>query len=959
MYEAPFSFFLLLLVVFKLLTMIGNLRNCLLLSFFVSFSLLNASKLIAGTDFFLKNYSKQEYKAASQNWSVTQGSDGYMYFANTSGLLEFDGITWTLYPSPNGGIIRTVAVDRNNLIFTAGYRELGYWKRNMQGRLEYFSLKTSIEKDFAANEEFWNVITQNNKVYFQSFSKIYIYDYKKFELLQPEGFVNSISDGGDKIFVNIMDRGVYQVSGTQITPFLVDNYFKQKEIRFVISLQSGLKLIATASDGIQKYDGQKLEIWNKVQNDYFRKNIINRFCLSADGQVIVGTILDGISVFDQAGNLLQRFNKENGLQNNTVLGVYSDVNRNIWIALDKGIDFISFSSDPSYSIVERKELGAVYSAAVYRDKLYLGTNQGLYFRSVHNSGEPFSLVPETQGQIWDCKVIDDRLFVSHNRGIFEIRGDHIKITQTPGAFTIVENPLKPNTLVQSTYSNLLFYRKENDQWNRDKTIFKFNDLIRYLEIDHLGNYWAGHMYRGIFRLKFDNRDSLIYNHYYGNSAFGKDNNIHVFKVEGRIVFTTDEKLFTFDDLKDTIVEYASLNEKLGEFRRASRIVAAPEDRYWFITNQSFGLFEIQNSSVKKIKEYPATLFNNQLVTGYENIFPINKSKAILCLENGYALLNADTISPASLISMKKPELRRFSISGNNDQFTDLPVDGNGFRVHFNRNNLHLQFSFPFFSSNKVKYQSFIAGLDQHWSDPIDEPIFSFKRIPTGHYTIQIRAINTWGEVSQEFITKLDILPPWYLSVIAYVCYILAAIGGLLLFRKRIIAKTRLKESREREEQERELIRLRNEKLQAELSFKSSELASSTMAIIKKNEFLMDVKEILRNQKEQLGTRYPDKYYDTLVRKIDDNMGSVDDWKVFEANFERAHEQFMKTLKDNYPDLTPSDLRLCAFLRMNLSSKEIAPLLGISVRGVENHRYRLRKRLNLDADSNLTEFMIKL
>lgn len=153
------------------------------------------------------------------------------------------------------------------------------------------------------------------------------------------------------------------------------------------------------------------------------------------------------------------------------------MNRNIWIALDKGIDFISFSWNPSYSIVERKELGAVYSAAVYRDKLYLGTNQGLYFRSVHNSCEPFSLVRRTQGQIWDCKVIDDRLFVSHNRGIFEIRGDHIKITQTPGAFTIVENPLKPNTVVQSTYSNLLFYRKENDQWNRDKTIFKFNDLI--------------------------------------------------------------------------------------------------------------------------------------------------------------------------------------------------------------------------------------------------------------------------------------------------------------------------------------------------------------------------------------------------------------------------------------------------------------------------------------------------
>jgi DNA-binding CsgD family transcriptional regulator len=132
-----------------------------------------------------------------------------------------------------------------------------------------------------------------------------------------------------------------------------------------------------------------------------------------------------------------------------------------------------------------------------------------------------------------------------------------------------------------------------------------------------------------------------------------------------------------------------------------------------------------------------------------------------------------------------------------------------------------------------------------------------------------------------------------------------------------------------------------------------------MSIIKKNEFLIDVKEMLKNQKEQLGSRYPDKYYDNLVQKIDNNMSSQDEWKVFEANFERAHEQFMKTLKDNYEDLTPSDLRLCAFLRMNLASKEIAPLMGISLRGVENHRYRLRKKLNLEADHNLTEFIIRL
>ena len=105
------------------------------------------------------------------------------------------------------------------------------------------------------------------------------------------------------------------------------------------------------------------------------------------------------------------------------------------------------------------------------------------------------------------------------------------------------------------------------------------------------------------------------------------------------------------------------------------------------------------------------------------------------------------------------------------------------------------------------------------------------------------------------------------------------------------------------------------------------------------------------------SRFPDKYYLQLVKKIDENIASHDDWKTFETNFERAHEEFIKKLKAGHPKLTPHDLRLCAYLRMNLSSKEIAPLLGISVRGLENHRYRLRKKMGLDVDANLNEVMM--
>jgi DNA-binding CsgD family transcriptional regulator len=935
----------------------ATMRRCVLL---LLVNLIVSLPTTASEPFFLKNYTKQEYQAANQNWSVAQDTGGNLYFANHIGLLEFDGVTWTLYPSPGNALIRTVTVGSESRIFTAGYRELGFWERNELGRLVYHSLKKEVDQNFDTNEEFWNIVTSGNNVYFQSFSKIYVYDGQRFVIIKPDGFINSISKGGDRIFVNVMDRGIYQIVNNQLSEYLVDPFFNKKEIRFILNLKPNENLIGTSNGGLMLFDGIKLKEWTPEQTGYFRKNLINHGCVTADQKIVIGTILDGVSVFDYSGKLIYRINKQKGLQNNTVLGLLADANQNIWVALDEGIDFISFQPDPSYTIVERPELGAVYTAAVYNHKLYLGTNQGLYFKPETPDDRAFELVPGTQGQIWDCKVLDERLFINHNKNTFMIKGDRIsRLANLSGGFSIIKNPLYPNKLVQSTYSNLIFYRKQEAEWQLDKIIYPFSDLIRYIEIDHFGNYWASHMYQGAFRLRFDQNDSLTYSRYYGLNTFGQVSKIGVFTVENRIVFTTGDKLYTYDDLKDTITGYDLMNEKLGKFRTASRIVSAPENRYWFITGEALGLFQIQNSSVKKIKEYPVALFDNRLIIGYENVVPLGPDEAILCLENGYALLNPNTISPTSQISGKKPELRRFTISGSNDQSADLPLKNDMFVLKNNRNNLQLRFSFPFFSYEQIKYQYLIEGLDQQWSESLQKPILNLKRVPVGNFKIRVKAINSWGESSQENVTLVEILPPWYWSGPAIFVYLLLILIGLYLFRRSIILRIRKKESRDHEDKERELIQLRNEKLQADLMFKSSELASSTMLLIKKNEFLMKVKETLHHHKEQLGVRYPDKYYDALVQKIDDNIANQDEWKVFEANFERAHEQFVKNLKENHKDLTPSDLRLCAFLRMNLSSKEIAPLLGISVRGVENHRYRLRKKLNLDLDCNLTDFIIQL
>ena len=211
---------------------------------------------------------------------------------------------------------------------------------------------------------------------------------------------------------------------------------------------------------------------------------------------------------------------------------------------------------------------------------------------------------------------------------------------------------------------------------------------------------------------------------------------------------------------------------------------------------------------------------------------------------------------------------------------------------------------------------------------------------------------------------------WFLSWkagILYICIILAISGiSRNRYKKRIKQhfeqqqrQEQEKIQKEREENERVIMRIQNERLRADIENKNSQLAMNTMSLIRKNALLQEFAAELENMKNELGYRIPNKYYDRITRLINQNIENEHDWETFQKLFDQAHENFFKSLKDAYPSLTTSDLRLCAYIRMNLSSKEIAPLLNITVRGVEERRYRLRKRLNLSTDESLNDFILKL
>jgi DNA-binding CsgD family transcriptional regulator len=451
---------------------------------------------------------------------------------------------------------------------------------------------------------------------------------------------------------------------------------------------------------------------------------------------------------------------------------------------------------------------------------------------------------------------------------------------------------------------------------------------------------------------------VLHIRYFGkNSIFNKEYGIQVFKVENQIVFTTGEKLFTYDDINDSIISYDRLNRDLGKYATAHRIINAGNHHYWFITPDDVGLFFFELNKISLVKEYPLELFGRRVIEGYENIVPLTGRRGILCLENGYVMLNADTADLRKEIDNLNILPRKIAMYGRKGNEQRLPLHIDKIKLSFRKNNLQLQYAFPYYSLIDVKYKYIMVGLTESWSEAMSKPEIDLERIPAGSYVLKVVAINAWNEESEIYEINIDVSPPWYNSVISWIIYVIILISIIFMVRYFAIKKTKRREKKKREMKEQELIKLRNQNLRNELSYKSRELASSTMAIIRKHEFLTKLKDILKRQKNELGSRYPDKYYNQIIEKIDKNISGGDDWKVFEANIEQAHEPFIQKMLNTYPQLSHSDLRLCTYLRMNLTSKEIAPLMHISVRGVENHRYRIRKKLNLDSDVNLTDFIL--
>ncbi|NJO02575.1 MAG: hypothetical protein HC880_13605, partial [Bacteroidia bacterium] len=278
-----------------------------------------------------------------------------------------------------------------------------------------------------------------------------------------------------------------------------------------------------------------------------------------------------------------------------------------------------------------------------------------------------------------------------------------------------------------------------------------------------------------------------------------------------------------------------------------------------------------------------------------------------------------------------------------------------------RNALHFHFSSAEYAGAEfVRYRYQLEGYESKWSPWTTQQTKEYTNLPPGLYTFRIQAKGPEDEESPVLSYRFRIMPPWYASNLAYVIYSLLGLLMLALFARYLQSRfSKLKQAYQKTEarSQEEIDRLRSEKIEAELKYKQRELVTTTMHLVKKNETLEEIKDRIESiSKKSKDEKTAHELY-KLIGMLKQEEVLDEGWEQFTFHFNQLHGDFFKQLKEKYPQLTPKDMKLCAYLKMNLTTKEIASLMNITVRGVEASRYRLRKKFDLDAQANLTDFLM--
>ncbi len=936
------------------------------------------------------NFTTEEYKGGIQNWDITQGTYDLLFIANNFGLLVYDGEAWDAIPVHAATRILSVAYGSDKLVYIGGQGDFGFFSATNNGGFIYTSLKEKLPEQYQNFNEVWKIIVLGDATYFCTFSYLFKYENGKLEVIDPKESVGFSFKVRNQLFTLVTNKGLMRLEGNQFYNVLHGEKLQGKDLRGMVPFDLNRTLIATRNQGLFLLGDNGFTPLDIPINAQLKEAQITAIKLLSNNLYAIGTQNQGLLIIDKEGNVIHALTEERGLINNTILSLYEDRFGNLWTGLNNGIAFIELGQ-PFTLINDNMDLpGTGYTAFLKDEKLLLGTNNGLFsLPPSNNSFYPtYQLIEGTKGQTYSLQSIYDKLLLGHFRGGFEIEnGTTKKIEGLPqGIWKYKELPNRNNRAIAGAYNGIYLIEKRNGGWEVIKKFENFEESSRRFQFADNTTIWMSHGYKGLYKLDFSSSFEALENVklYDEKDGFPSNRLINVFKIENKFTFTAEQGIYKYNAAQDRFIPDTTLNS-FFEGQRIRELEVDILGNLYFITDREIGVmkknslgnYEKETARFKKIMKYVSddlediTFIDteNVLINAKEGFIHYNPSYILPKPENFNTVFRSITWGDSTIFGgYYSPNTANYQ-TFNNSSHIKLP---------FSKNALHFHYASTYFEGTiSGQYQYWLENFDTNWSSWTSLSEKEYTNLPAGDYIFKVRSQNSKGEMSQIMAYSFTITAPWYQTVYAYLGY--ASIGLFIFslviysldlrYKKRnrslkettnkVILEKENKLQKVTEQSEKEITKLKNERLESELKHKNQELASAVMHLVTKNEFMNFLKLEISHTLKEGDMNATNKTLRRVIKTIEKNIAEDELWKQFEGHFDQVHGNFITKLREKYPTLTPQEVKLSAFLRMNMSSKEIANLLSISVRGVEISRYRLRKKLPLESNDNLVDFMMKV
>ncbi|MGB2129652.1 MAG: triple tyrosine motif-containing protein [Flavicella sp.] len=925
----------------------------------------------------MKNFTEEDINFNLTVYDISQNDNGILYFATPGALLEFDGVRWRKHNYKSESDLRAVYYKDDKHIYTSGHGGFGYWSTNQNGQLDYTSLFfKEPQKEAPLLPIFSNINAVGGKILFQSFQQIVSYDPKTQSsetLYAQRGYERLIVSKG-RAFIQDNSIGLFEINGNKLNIVVGTENTKLKIVNVFLN-EDGALTIATKNNGFWTLKDTKLVKNNWPINSIIERHIVNEVKELDHEKYIVGTLRKGVFIVNKSGEILLHQQKKNGLLDNSIKTIFTDINKHVWLGMENGISYLQTGSNINYLLDYEGTFGTVFTSLMIKNTLYIGSNQGLFYKNISNTDSEIKLIETSVGQIWKLEKINNTILVGTDQGLYSLKNNKLQlIHKEGGAWLFKKHPKHEDLLYVGFYSGIGVFKYINNRWVFQKKWKKYGESSRFIEFDKFGDLWVSHPAKGYYRLHLsDNGVDLVDFEFYGIDHPNVATFAYLCKIDETLVFFNPKGFFNYDPLENTFTQHKYSTTLFKNIKNINCIVQ-DKNTFWYSTSNSLGYIE-RNRTRFENKKSNFYAIRKKHLKDFNKFEKLNDSVVVIGINNGVVFHSHQRNKNKNKIV--KPTIRSIQFISKKDSILSFAQKGKVIEIPHGNNFLKIALALPktpLASSYKIQYK--LSGLNDDWSswDYVSE--LNFPGLSAGNYRFEIRSGNENETPSDIASLNFYIKSPWYLSSFTITAYMIALLLINLLYRiyfkkKSEIQITTLKETEEnkrksQEEQfklekletEREMLLLREENLNLELKKKNAAIASSTLNNIKKNELLIDlIKDIKKIDKELVNSslHYPIK---KVVKKINSHLVDKEDWLTFQLHFTNSHSQFFENLRQKHPDLSSNEIKLSAYLKLNLSSKEIASLMNIAITSVEQSRYRLRKKFKLEKDMNLTNYIQK-